>query len=80
MDLCGACREPAGEGREQRQAEPGEKQTQRAAAQREEHALGQHLSDEPAAACSERGSHRNLRLSLKYAREVEIGYVSADDE
>ena len=55
-------------------------QPARAAAEREEHALGQRLSGETQAAGAERRAYRHLALARRRFGEQQVGHVDARDE
>jgi hypothetical protein len=62
------------------QAPEREEQPERAAGDREQHALGQQLPDDPPASGTERRAHGNLALAAHAAREQEVRDVGAGDE
>ena len=59
---------------------PGEHQTRGRADERQQHALGEHLADQPAAAGAERRADRQLALTRRRPREHEVADVRARDE
>ena len=62
------------------QAEQREYDTQRAAAQREQNAFGQKLTDDAPRTGAQRGADRNFFLAGHGARQQQIGHVGAGDQ
>ena len=55
-------------------------QAQRPAGERQQHALGHELAEEPAAARAERGPHRELPMPRFRARQQQVGEVRARNQ
>ena len=66
--------------RKQRKGQRGESKAERAARPAQHHALGQQLSNQPAAPGAERGAHSHFARAIHRAREHQIRDVRARDQ
>ena len=79
-DLCRARNAVAAHGQNQPHPAVSEQQTERAAGERQQHAFGEQLTDDPPPACAQRRAHGHFFLSPRRAREQQVRHVRAGDQ
>ena len=61
-------------------ADAGEQHAEGAAGDRQQHAFGHELPEQPAAACAKRRAHREFTMTCLGAREQQVREIGAGDE
>ena len=79
-DLLGPRREPAHEGHQQIERQPGEKQPEQAAGQRDQQALGDELSHQAAASGAKRGAHGQFPPAPHRPRQRQVRDIRARNQ